>query len=52
MGAGFDDLHVAQGRDTGTPLLQPNDQVICQAVPEFYDPIFSYLRSCGIPEIQ
>ena len=25
--------HAPKGGDTGTPLLQPNDQVICQAVP-------------------
>ena len=38
-----------QGMVICVPEGDHNDQT---RLPEFYDPIFSYLRSCGIPEIQ
>lgn len=38
-----------QGMVICVPEGDQNDQT---RLPEFYDPIFSYLRSCGIPEIQ
>ena len=38
-----------QGMVIFVPEGDANDQT---RLPEFYDPIFSYLRSCGIPEIK